>query len=448
MRGCSYESKIANIEKIARLTGSPIICVKWRDTSKVVKSQPTLFDYKLSNPLYNPNEGYIDLDTLTYDNYDVRLDNTLNIQALVYPITQEEFTGFGKNGEIDPRNKATIIYWDNEDHKRVLSKAQHDTTGEGEMNVPNPYRVIPAMCFHREQPNRYFFLPVNEPLIYANFAINLQSVIGNFIGRYQTHAQPVRPDGIPNAVVQKDMSGQSPVDELGTRNMEFNSPHIPQWKRFREHDLSKREAGATILGPNNIVYGEFEYANPNPNLDKLKDWIESELRWIAAAHNLNPDRYVKQFVNGISGESYRMADIKAEMAAKQDRPLFANHEKRLFELIKVIWNTHAAPGDKLDEDCELDITFRDPEVPMELTEKWNYLMAQYKEGFTGPIDVIRSLNTHLTEAEAIQEWERIQGQIEKYKPQPQTQVVVPSPRQTNQGEVPLDIGSTKGAKNA
>src|ERR1043165_1449475 len=80
--------------------------------------------------------------------------------------------------------KMNMIYWSPTSHKQI------DEDGY-ELESENPYGIIPAVPFFNQDPAHYYFLPINEPLIYANHALNMRITDLNHIAKYQSFGVPV-----------------------------------------------------------------------------------------------------------------------------------------------------------------------------------------------------------------------------------------------------------------
>lgn len=76
------------------------------------------------------------------------------------------------------------IYW---------SPTAHETKdSEGnKYQIKNPYGIVPAVPFFNSDPAHYYFLPINEPLIYANHAVNMRITDLNHIAKFQSFGVPV-----------------------------------------------------------------------------------------------------------------------------------------------------------------------------------------------------------------------------------------------------------------
>lgn len=78
----------------------------------------------------------------------------------------------------------TKVYWSKDSHK-VQDRDGNYYEGE------NPYGCIPAVPFFNQDPGHYYFLPVNEPLLYANHAVNMRLTDLNHVAKFQSFGQAV-----------------------------------------------------------------------------------------------------------------------------------------------------------------------------------------------------------------------------------------------------------------
>lgn len=110
----------------------------------------------------------------------------------------------------------TKIKWSLKDHKVEDNDGNYY---EGE----NPYGCIPAVPFFDQDPGNRYFLPVNEPLLYANHAINMRLSDLNHIAKFQSFGQAVV-KGIERPI--NNRMGR-PIDDLnakgGSRSFGFGS---------------------------------------------------------------------------------------------------------------------------------------------------------------------------------------------------------------------------------
>lgn len=92
--------------------------------------------------------------------------------------------GTRKVSDIKQLGKVNKIYWKPDSHKQV-------DESNNLYESKNPYGVIPAVPFFNSDPAHYYFLPINEPLIYANHALNMRITDLNHIAKFQSFGVPV-----------------------------------------------------------------------------------------------------------------------------------------------------------------------------------------------------------------------------------------------------------------
>lgn len=76
------------------------------------------------------------------------------------------------------------VYWSPDGHKMMDDDNK-------QFETKNPYGVIPAVPFFNSDPAHYYFLPINEPLIYANHSVNMRITDLNHIAKFQSFGVPV-----------------------------------------------------------------------------------------------------------------------------------------------------------------------------------------------------------------------------------------------------------------
>jgi hypothetical protein len=74
----------------------------------------------------------------------------------------------------------------------------------------NPYGMIPAIPFFNQDPAHYYFLPIDEPLIYANHSVNMRMTDLNHIAKFQSFGVPV----ISGAERPTSLRQGRPVDDF------------------------------------------------------------------------------------------------------------------------------------------------------------------------------------------------------------------------------------------
>jgi hypothetical protein len=201
MKDARYKSFMDKLDRWVRLLGTVLVKVSFVDPN--------------TGQLVEEDEGgRVQLDMLHGGVYDIKHG------ASPYYITEllmgfgTGFTGFGGAGNA-PASKSVAgrtpspsdlgqsdigvkqnvdspsklgainrIYW---------TPGSHEVQDEGgqKYSSENPYGIIPAVPFFNSDPAHYYFLPINEPLIYANHAVNMRMTDLNHIAKFQSFGVPV-----------------------------------------------------------------------------------------------------------------------------------------------------------------------------------------------------------------------------------------------------------------
>lgn len=268
------------------------------------------------------------------------------------------------------------IYWSLDEHK---IKGEHGE-GEGEYATKNPYGVIPAVPFFNQDPAHYYFLPIDEPLIYANHALNMRMTDLNHIAKFQSFGIPV----IKGVERPTSTRQGRPVDDFnvlrgGSAQSTFggfsNSIGLGAGGSFRNFDAglgASRDGNADAnalgmsLGPDTAIAvgekGDFKFAHPQADITGLLKTIESITDVVRINHGLKPKYNTTLPDSGFGQMIEKMGVIEDNIRRGK---LFNEREQQLFQVIKKLWNSHnAKSGDKkFSEKCKLKITYRPPEFP-------------------------------------------------------------------------------------
>jgi hypothetical protein len=115
-------------------------------------------------------------------------------------------------------------------------------------------------------------------------------------------------------------------------------------------------------------------------------------------HGLRP-KYDQQLP--ASGFAVMMEKIGVLQNNIRRAKLFKEREQQLFQVVKKLWNTHhqKAGETKFSEDCELRVTYKTPEFPVDPKTKTEQLMMESKLVRTGDRHVIKKVYPHLSDVE-------------------------------------------------
>jgi hypothetical protein len=301
------------------------------------------------------------------------------------------------------------IYWKPDTHIQV------DENNKG-YEVKNPYGIIPAVPFFNQDPAHYYFLPINEPLIYANHTVNMRLTDLNHIAKFQSFGVPVV-KGIerPNSVRQG-----RPVDDFnqlkgGSAQARFGGVSgvsgFAAGGQFRTYDTGfgmYRDGNADAnalgfsLGPDTAVAvgekGDFKFAHPSADITGLVRAIHSITDIVRINHGLKPKYEQTLPSSGFAMLIEKMGVIEENIRRSR---LFKEREQQLFQIIKKLWNTHhAKSGDKkFSEEARLSVTYKTPEFPVDPKTKKEDLIMEQKLLDTGDTHVIKKLNPHLADSD-------------------------------------------------
>ena len=219
----------------------------------------------------------------------------------------------------------------------------------GNIGGVNPYGILPFVPLFDRLPDADFFLPGGDDLIGAQKALNVGLTNLWRAVELQSHGQAVA-KGLPIG------------DPIST-------------------------------GPDKVILlpkdGEFSYAAPNTPIPDILEALEFLMRSVAATNDVGADvlDLSKTAESGSAREAQRI-DLKE--ARLDDIALWRGYERRLFEVIKRVINTHR-PG-TIPESATVRADFA--ELQDNLTEA--EILANLKEraelGVSSPVDALMALN--------------------------------------------------------
>ncbi len=323
-----------------------------------------------------------------------------NLSVAMKPGTQEGKANIV--GTLDQINlsKVTNIFWSLNGHK-VTDADGNQYEGE------NPYGCIPAVPFFDQDPGNKYFLPVNEPLLYANHAINMRLSDLNHIAKFQSFGQAVV-KGIERPV--NNRLGR-PIDDLNFKggsksfgfgvssnvgpsglDSNFNNP----FDYFGDGNALPNMNGFS-LGPDTMVSlgetGEFKFENPGADIKGLVSTIYTMMDMVRINHGLRGKHNVSLPPSGFAVLAEKVGVIERN---KRRAILFKEREQQLFQIVKRLWNVHnAEEGELFSEEAELDVHYIEPEFVTDPTTKINALKQEQEVLLTGNTALIKKLYPHL-----------------------------------------------------
>lgn len=303
------------------------------------------------------------------------------------------------------------IYWSPNGH-RVYGKDSegHEVAYAG----TNPYGVVPAIPFFNQDPAHYYFLPINEPLIYANHAINMRITDLNHIAKFQSFGIPV----ISGVERPTSLRQGRPVDDFnqlkgGSAQSTFggigNNTGFGAGGAFRTFDAGMglvRDGNAdaaalgVTIGPDTAVAvgekGDFKFAHPSADITGLIKVIESITDMVRINHGLRPKYKDTLPSSGFALMMEKMGVLEENIRRAK---LFREREQQLFTIVKELWNTHYNDvGDqKFSKNAKLEVTYRQPDFPVDPKTKIEVLMMENKLLDSGDRRNFKKLYPHMSD---------------------------------------------------
>lgn len=347
--------------------------------------------------------------------------------------------------DVSTLGRTNRIFWSPTSHVVV------DEQNNG-YQVDNPYGVVPAVPFFNADPAHYYFLPINEPLIYANHAVNMRITDLNHIVKFQSFGVPVvkgverstsmrqgRPvddfNQLKGGAAQSRFGGLGGVSGLGANGQHrtFDSG----FGVFRDGNADANAMGIS-LGPDTAIAvgekGDFKFAHPSADITGLVKTIHSITDMVRINHGLRP-KYDQQLPS--SGFAVMMEKIGVIEDNVRRSRLFKEREQQLFHVIKQLWNTHHnKSGDKkFSEKSKLNITYKIPDFAVDPKTKKEDLLMEAKILDSEDTHIINKLYPHMSEAE-------VKKLIEKRRKDKQTKAEFEAEIQVSTGLTMQENGLT------
>lgn len=225
----------------------------------------------------------------------------------------------------------------------------HPVATPGNANGVNPYGILPFVPLFDRLPDADFFLPGGDDLIGAQKALNVGLTNLWRAVELQSHGQAVA-KGLPIG------------DPIST-------------------------------GPDKVILlpkdGEFNYAAPNTPIPDILESLEFLMRSTAATNDCTADvlDLSKTAESGSAREAQRI-DLKE--ARLDDIALWRGYERRLFEVIKAVVNTHR-PG-TIPTNATVRADFAELQDNLTEAEVLANLKERAELGVSSPVDALMTLN--------------------------------------------------------
>ena len=302
---------------------------------------------------------------------------------------------------ISEMGKISKIKWSLKGHE-VEDKDGMTYKGE------NPYGCIPAIPFFNQDPGNRYFLPINEPLIYANHAINMRLSDLNHIAKYQSFGQAVV-KGIERPV--NNRMGR-PVDDFNSRSGSrtfglggggdtgptgIDRNFFNPFDYYQDGNATANQNGFS-LGPDTMISvgetGDFKFVSPQANISGLVQTIYTMMDMTRKNYGLTGKHEQKTPSSGAAIQFEKLGVVEQN---KKRCMLFKEREEQLFQIVKKLWNVHHEEGseDTFSEDAELDIHYVDPEFATDPMTKMTTLQQELELLQSGNRHIIKKMYPHL-----------------------------------------------------
>jgi hypothetical protein len=316
----------------------------WSLKLKQANRLSKLLGFVLIRPVYR--NGKINLDIITSDLVDAETGGSPeDIQAITiayYPETS--------------RDELYFLRWTPETIQRLNYKGQ--VTSE----LDNPYQTIPFVPVWAEMPLDTFYVDSGDSLISVQEMINTK------------------------------------IFELSyTLSLQgFSVPYVVG----AQNELGVLDPGHCLNLPKD---SEFGFASPGNAVSSVLESLDYLIRTTCMAYGLPASYISSRPSERKSGTARQIENLELREKRNEDINLFGKYEKDLFEIVKVIQNTH---GNKKFGDSHLKVKFGDIQLaasPEDQATQWQ----QYLEmGLTNPIDILMEMDPDLTKEEAEQKYQQ------------------------------------------
>lgn len=283
-------------------------------------------------------KGKMDIDILTPDVLDVEWGDTPeDIESVM--ITH--FPESGKSTEV------TYTLWTTETIQTL------DYRGNVIASEDNPYSVLPFIPIWDRMPTSDFWLEGGDDLISLQEAINERLTDLNYVIRMQ---------GFGQAYVKG----------------------ISQQGDFR-------------LGPGSVTVlpsdGEMGFCSTHAPITDILEAIDFICKQAAITNGLSASIMSTQPTDE-SGVSKIVGNRELEELRRDDIELFRRYEAQLFDLFKIIWNTHS-PNRKISDAATLQIDFYDPKPQTSPKDQASTWELQLEMGIISAVDIALERNPDL-----------------------------------------------------
>lgn len=233
----------------------------------------------------------------------------------------------------------------------------------------NPYKALPFVACWDSLPIDDFWVKGGGDLISAQDAVNEKLTDLMYIIRQQGFGVGYIKSG------NHGPTGTAPFDTVQTN------------------------PGSMVQLPSD-PNAEIGFVSPEAPIQEVWETIQAIIQQTAIANGLSAHSLTAQPVSE-SGISKIVSNSELMEKRADDIDLWRRYEARLFELIKLVWNTHN-PSKKFSDKTELSIDFaeiKQPSQEIEQSEKWQALIDA---GQASPVDWAMARNPDFSREQAVE----------------------------------------------
>jgi len=321
---------------------------------KLANRYSKLLGMVLLRPVWRQNT--IDLDVMTPDILDITTgDSPEDLRSILVT----HYPDSGRNDE------TTYSLWTADEFKRL------DYRGNVLEALPNIYGQIPFIPCWSRVPTDSVWTPGGDDLVAVQEAFNEKLTDLLYVLRMQGFG----------VGFTKGMKSEMGTVDPGTF---FNLPEN----------------------------GELGFAKSGAPITETIEALDYLLKQVAVTNGLSAASLSTE-TSEESGIARIVSNQELEEMRRDDCELFRSYERRLFRLIRVVWNIHN-PGRKISEKAELVVDFHDQRGvidPAKQAEQWDRLLAM---GVLSPVDILMERNPDLSRDEAKARLVEIQDELQEF----------------------------------
>ena len=158
--------------------------------------------------------------------------------------------------------------------------------------------------------------------------------------------------------------------------------------------------------------GDIGYVSPDAPIEEIIKTVDYLAKQAAITNGL-PATVMSTEPTEQSGVARIVGNQELEEMRSDDIALFTEYERKLFDVFRVVWNTHNTMR-KLSDTAVFQVDFYDPKpvtTAAEQVQNWERLLGM---GLLSPVDILLERNPDLTRDEAKARMLQIRDEIQEF----------------------------------